>query len=449
MDLIDVETELRRHLADRPVPRAPEGLADRTRSLHRRRRRHQAGVAGAVLATALVFGSIPALRGMLPEVGTAGDVAAPASTEPLPSLYDLPPRGSLSGDQEWLAAVAALPWTSTAADRDTDPPADSHRVTYAADVPGARVALVMGREGAALSAAWFVGPAGAAPTQMTQPTASVRAFPDQPMTLVDTPDPTGPAVLVVVSRPGDTVEYTQGRLVSAAGEETEDVVRLDLTDGAGFREVVPPGVYLGGEEVRVRRDGEQAYALNPTVSDRAADSAFDTTVAIADPRGVRTGLDEGWLQSEARFLVSRYGSGAQGATLELLAGGPVPGQGDPHMAMIGLTFPSGATTAVAVRYRNAGEGSSAASSALSPLPAGTPLLEQAMALRLEDSLAVSAPARAVSAEALAADGTVVSAFPVSGAAVVGLPLSPLVTQVRVLDAAGAVIAQVPATGTVG
>jgi len=71
-------------------------------------------------------------------------------------------------------------------------------------------------------------------------------------------------------------------------------------------------------------------------------------------------------------------------------------------------------------------------------------------VRVAGALAVSAPARAAVAEALAADGTVVAAFPlVDGTAVAELPLTPPVTDVRVLDAAGSVVAQVRVTGTNG
>lgn len=450
MDLIDVEEGLRRHLADRgdDLAPAPRDLAERTRSRHRRYRRRQAGAAGAVLAAALVFGGVPVLRGVLPETAPSGDAAAPSSSAPLPSLYDLPTRGSLAGDEEWLAAVAALPWTAVQlADPDTDPPVDSHRVVYAADVVGARVALVMGEERAVLSAAWFTGPAGAEPAEMTQVLTSQRTFPDQPLTLLDAADPTGPATLTVVSRPGDEAEYVQGLLVAADGEATEDVVDLALTEGTGTARVARPGIYLGTSEVRIERDGEQAYAVYPSASDRLVGSASTTPVELADPRSLRSGLDADWLQSLAASAVSRYGSGTAGATPVLLAGGPVPGAGDPHVAMVGLTFPSGAATAWAVRYSGTGDAGTGATTSAAPLPAGGPLLERVVGVRVEDALAVSAPVRAVTAEALAADGTVVATVAVvDGSAVAGLPAGGQVTEVRVRDGAGAVVGQVRVTG---
>jgi len=450
MDLRDVETELRAHLADRPVPPAPEGLVQRTRVLHRRRRRHQAALAGAGLAVALLVGSVPVLRDALPDV-PGSDVAAPPSAAQ-PSLYDLPVRGSLAGDAGWLEEVAALPWTAVPeADPDTDPPSGSHRVLYAADVPGGRVALVMGAEGAVLSAAWFVGPPGAEPTELTQAAPAARAYPDQPLTLLDAPDATGPAVLVVVSRPGDEATYTQGHLVSATGEETDDVVQVELDDGAGSAEVVSPSVFPGYTEVRVERDGEQAYSLDPGLSDRSLDAELAVPVDVADPRGLRAGdIDEEWLRGLTQSALSRYGSGADGVTPVLLAAGAAAGAGDPHVLMIGLTFPSGATTVWAVRYVTTEGSSSGTTTSLPPAPAGVPLPEQALGVRVAGALAVSAPARAAAAEALAADGTVVAAFPlVDGTAVAELPLTPPVTDVRVLDTAGSVVAQVRVTGTNG
>jgi hypothetical protein len=448
MDLIDVESELRSHLAARGdrVASAPTDLVERTRRRHRQYRRHRAALVGVGLAVALLFGTVPVLRGVLPAVGRS-DTAAPAAS-PLPSLYDLPVRGSLAGDRAWLTDVAALPWRENAAvDPDTVPPIDSHRVLYAADVAGTRVALVMGEEGALLSSAWFTGPAGANPHEMAQAAWSVRAYPDDPLMLLD--DVGGPAVLVVVSRPGDEIEYTSGRTVSAAGDQADVDVALTAEDGVASASVPRPVGYPMSVSVRVVRDGQEVYSDFPSLSDRVADAAM-APMLISDPRGLRSNVEESWLQSLAQSALGSYGSGADGVTPVLLAAGPVAGTGDPHVAMVGLTFPSGATDHWAVRYEAVtGQSSSGNTTSTLPEPAGTPLLAQVVALRVGGALAVSAPASAATAVLLASDGTTVATVPLvdGGGATDLLPApAPVAFRVRALDAAGTVLAEARVTG---
>jgi len=448
MDLLDVERELRSHLAARPVPRAPEGLVARTRELHRRRRRHQAAAGGVVLAVALVFGSVPVLRSTLPDVGRS-DTAAPSSSAALASLYDLPTRGSLADDAGWLAAVADLPWSAEPlVDPHTLPPVESHRVLYAADVRGSRVALVMGRDDGVLSSAWFTGPAGAGPTELTQAAVSVLAYPDQPVTLLDTAD--GGALLLVVSRPGDDISYLAGRTVSAAGASAEDVVSLDVADGVGVAGVPGPVTQLANE-VRVRRDGRLVYSVPAAPSDRAQ-AAAQAPLAVADPRDLSSGVDGSAVQLTVHWAIGTYGSGAEGVTPVLLAAGRLPGDEDVQAVMVGLTFPSGSTVVWASRSATTTDGSSTASTtSLDPVPAaGIPLLDQTVAVRVGGNLAVTAPVGAVSAVVLASDGTTVTTVPLlRGSGVTDLLPSPapVANRVRVLDAGGSVLAEAPVQGT--
>jgi hypothetical protein len=456
MDLrdADVETQLRRHLAasgHRLFP-APTDLADRTRGLHRRRRRHQAAAVGLGLAAVLLFGTVPVLRGALPEVGTT-DAAAPTTSAPLlKSLYDLPARGSLADDADWLAAVAGLPWTNTQIGQDADPPVESHRVLYAAEVPGGRVALVMGQEGALLSSAWFTGPSGASAEQMSQAASSVRAFPDEPVALLDAAGGAGdPAVLVVVSRPGDGIGYTAGQRVSATGALADDRVDLRVEDGTTVAAVSRPVGSLANNAVRVSRDGVEAYSVAPTLSTRAADATM-APVEVSDPRGLRSTIDESWLQTLARSALGFYGSGADGVTPVLLAAGTVTGDGDPRMAMVGLSFPSGASVVWAARYESHADGSTASMTSIDPQAAGAPLLEQTVAVRVGGGLVVSAPASAASATALTSDGTTVTTIPlVTGSGTTDLlpAPAPVAIRVRVLDAAGAVVGEAQVGGAEG
>ena len=450
MDLIDVETELRSHLATRPVPRAPGDLAERTRVRHRRQRRQQAAMVGVGLAVALVFGSIPVLREVLPGVGTTEDAAAP-STARLPSLYDLPPRGSLADDADWLTEAAALPWTEVpGTTSDATPPGGSHRVLYAADLPGARVALVMGKEGALLSTAWFTGPTGAPAAEMTQATSPARAYPDQPLVLLDVPAGGDRGVLVVVSRPGDQIAYVQGQLIAADGSSADDVVQLDVQDGVGVAAVPEPGSVLGAGEVRIRRDGEQVYDVRGILSDRAL-AAAAAAVELGDPRGRRSAVDESALQSTAQWALSSYGSGAEGVTPVVLAAGRVGGDGDPQVTLIGLTFPSGATVLWASRFSTTADGAGTGSTtSVDPVAAGAPLLDRTAAVRVSGALAVTAPAAATTAVVLASDGTTITTVPLTaGSGVTAVPPSPAPPpfRVRVLDAAGTPLAEAQVQGT--
>lgn len=444
MDLLDVETELRTHLATRPAPRAPEGLVERTRVLHRRRRRHQAAVVGVGLAVALLFGSVPVLRAALPDVGRS-DTAAP-STSGLPSLYDLPTRGSLAEDSGWLADVAALPWEQEAlVDQHTLPPVGSHRVVYAADVQDTRVALVMGQDDGSLASAWFTGSAGADPDELTQAAVSVLAYPDQPITLLDVAD--GAGLLLVVSRPGDEVSYLQGAIIAADGTRAEDVVALDVLDGVGVGTVPAPGI-LTSNEVRISRDGRQVYAMPAAPSDRAQ-AAAQAAVDVSDPRGLAAGADPAAVQATARWALGGYGSGTEGVTPVLLAAGRPAGDRDAQVVVVGLTFPSGSTVVWASHTWTAADRSQTTTTSLDPVPAGTPLLDQTVAVRVGGALAVTAPAGAASAVVLASDGTTVTTVPLlRGSGVTDLlpAPAPVAYRVQLLDAAGGVLAEVQVQG---
>jgi hypothetical protein len=449
MDLMDVETELRTHLTSRPTPLAPEGLVERTRLLHRRRRRQQAAVVGVGLAVALLFGSVPVLRAALPDVGRS-DTAAP-STAGLTSLYDLPARGSLADDGDWLDAVAALPWAERpGVDQDTQPPVDSHRVLYAADVQGSRVALVAGRDGAVLSSAWFTGPTGADPDELTQAAASARAYPDQPITLLDVPAGGDTGLLVVLTRPGDRVSYVQGLQVAADGSTTKDLIDLPVTEGVAVATLPAPGGLPGEATVVIDRAGQQAYSIRPATSDRAVDAAL-APIAVSDPRGLRSGITESALQGTARLALSAYGSGAEGVTPVVLAAGTLAGDGEAQALLVGITFPSGATALWASRSGTAADGSgTSTTTSLDPVPAGTPLLDRTAAVRVSGSLLVTAPAGAASAVVLASDGTTVTTVPlVRGSGVTDLlpAPAPVAYRVQVLDAAGGVLAEAQVQGT--
>lgn len=415
MDLLDVETELRSHLATRPTPRAPGDLAARTRLRHRRQRRQQAAVVGVGLAVALVFGSVPVLRGLLPETGTTQDAAAPSRGVSTQSLYDLPPRGALAGDDAWLQAVAALPWRAGEFDPDTPPPVDSHRVAWAGDEAGLRIAFVLGQVDGRLSGTWFTGPAGAGPAEMAQATGVQRLVRNQPLAFVDTADGGASGVLVVVGLPGDTVEYVAGTTVTAAGAEQVDRGPLPGEDGVAAGAVSDP------RSVRavVSRNGQELDSMSYVTSDRAAASAQTPLEELADPRGLGSRVSAQAVQQVLQLLVTTYGSGLDGATPVLLAAGPT---GSGEMVLAGVTFRSGATVLAVGTTRREADGSTTGSiSTADPQPAGSPLTDQLLAVRLGGDVAVQGPEATTVAEVRDDDATPLATLPLTAGSGVGSP----------------------------
>src|SRR5687768_6524563 len=113
----DVERRLRAGLQAWQDEIAP-APADFTARLRERRRRQRqvrtAAVAGLAAAAAVVAVAAIAVRGVLvapdPPPAAPGETAAPGESAPLPDLVDVPTRGSLAGDRDWVTAVRDLDW---------------------------------------------------------------------------------------------------------------------------------------------------------------------------------------------------------------------------------------------------------------------------------------------------------------------------------------------------
>jgi hypothetical protein len=294
----------------------------------------------------------------------------------------------------------------------TDPSStiDHHRVVFAGDVPGERLALVMGRTTSLLSYTWFTGPIGATPAEMQPAMTPQRTLPDQPVTSVDVPDPaSATAVLVVVGRPGDTVEYTTGRVLDADGAERQEERRLTLTDGAGPH--------------RGRRPAGAAGA--------------GRRVLAAEPAAHRPGLLRLWRRRCTRGPAGRR---------RWPAGGPARGPGRLHLPLRRDRHLGRAPRDGRRREQHRGDDEHR-TRARRPAAAG-----QTLTVRVGGPLAVSAPAGATSATVLASDGTTITTVPsVAGSRTPDLrpAPAPVATRIRVQDAAGAVVAEAPVTGTAG
>ena len=159
-------------------------------------------------------------------------------------------RGSLAGDDAFLAAMLARDWStslgSTGEHVELDP--GSRRVVFAADVPGGhRWAVVVARSGVQWLAAWFTGPGGAEPAQMTE---AVPAMPvgSEALVLMDVSAATGP--LVVLAEPGLDAQYSPSLDRAPDGRLVREFAVLPVVDGVPTGEVTMP-ITWGGEAVQV------------------------------------------------------------------------------------------------------------------------------------------------------------------------------------------------------
>ncbi|OMQ16166.1 hypothetical protein A7K94_0204450, partial [Modestobacter sp. VKM Ac-2676] len=272
------------------------------------------------------------------------------------------------------------------------PPTDSHRVAFAGDTATGRVALVLGREDTQLSATWFTGPAGAAADEMLPATQPRETFPDQPQLLIDVADPVDSrGVLVAVSRPGDEFAHSAGPAVAADGSASTAFTPVEAADGVAVVDVPAPTGWLFGRQVQVVRDGSTAYTLPAELSDRAA-TAATSPIPVADPRGLRSSANETWLQGLLQQMLGHYGMRPEDVAPTLLAVGSPTGSAAEQIIMVGLRFPSGATTTWAGRSIADTRSSETGTIAGAPAAAGPDLLDGLFALPLPGGhLAVSGP----------------------------------------------------------
>ncbi len=256
LDDHDVRDALAR-LATRAAPPRGVDTADAAIALSRRQRRTRVAWAGGAVVLAVLAGAVPAL---LPDAGpvpgrTATESTQQATQEPAPALTDLPARGSLAGDGEFLAGVAAIEWSAPLGLNGAalTPTASSRQVLFAGDLPGGRRwALVVGEDAGQGVSAWFGGPAGAAPVDLALLAPPERFSADEPVALLDG---TGAApLLVVVARPGDSARWSSGSIRFDDGSIDRLWTDLPGGDGVFVAEVDPP-VYDGADVVDVAAPG--------------------------------------------------------------------------------------------------------------------------------------------------------------------------------------------------
>jgi hypothetical protein len=366
------------------------------------------------------------------------------------SLFQLPTRGSLAGDESWLAGLTRL-------DALADLPADRH-VLFAGHLLDERVALVLGRGPGGAVAAWLIGPLGAPRQRMALAAPPAPAMASGPIALWDTPESAWlGGVLVVVALPGDPITFLAGRQADSSGRESDLRQQLPATDGVAIAAVGAPVIpHVGSAaagRVVVDRAGSDVV-VRPLLSDRAR-RLSDAPVEPADPRALRAGVDERQLQELLRELLATYGLRPRQLSPVLLAAGPV--HGTDSAVLVGATMPSGATVAwLSVSGRDGDCVVGPLST--TPEPAGPALLDRVVAVRAPPSvpapdggpgtLVISAPREASVAEALAADGSTLARAPLAdGAGVAAMPAES--ATIRVRDAHGSVLGEGPVGRLVG
>lgn len=318
----------------------------------------------------------------------------------------------------------------------------THRVVFADDVAGTRVALVLGRQGARTVFAWFTGPSGADPAGMALAAAPGEVPADDLVAFVDTADRTsGTGLLVAVGRPGDRLSYSHGVDIDDSAEGVRTWTDLPGTDGVVATTAPLPGGWPAEAQLRALRGGATAGPERPVLSDRIL-SADTRSVPPTDPRGLAGAADPALVADAIHSILGQYGLPFDQVHPVLLAAARYDDAGHTEAVLVGTTLPSGATVAwLALRSANGSFGELTPTVAA---PAGTPLLERVFAVPVYGRVLISGPASATSAEMLDANGAALGAVSlVQGAG--GGPLPAGAAGVRLLDAAGHPVASGPLT----
>lgn len=290
-------------------------------------------------------GCAPAFR---PAPAAPSGTATPGERSDRPDLVDVPTRGSLAGDAAWVAGVRELAWPAPEglpAERFVPRPEDRH-VAFAGDVPGGRVALVLGEIGNRTLRMWFTGPADADPDDLRPAVEADDVLPDRGLALWElVEDGAEDGVLVVVAFPGDTAVYAPGLrpLDPVDGSVVEPRRPVELVDGAGSTSAprpvgLPLSTTVGGTTVDL------------DVGDRAA--AELGLPVLEDPRGLRAAVPDEWIDNAVDQLVLLEGIEVEGLTVTLVQAGGVRDTANRGSVLVVGTARDGDTAAVLEVYES-------------------------------------------------------------------------------------------------
>jgi len=451
-------------------------LARRQRSDRRRMASLAAGLAVVMVAVAVPLG--------LSLVGKRdAQVAAPPPT-PAADVFSGPTRGSLAGDADFLTALTQLSWIHPSQFPVEDPmfpnpPVETRHVAFAGDVDSGRWAFIVGPNttqptgdaadpdlqtdlGALsdLAGAWFVGPAGATPEQMTLVTIPRGFSPDMPASLYN--GLTG--ALVVLGAPEDFIEVSARPEVAADATVSRSYTDTETTEGLAVLTVAPnayaASAGMPAVQYRVTRGGA-------VVAEQVPDSYNDPSGVEVSPDlvleylrapEVPPGLEQEQDQHLAAEIVSEYGLTPDQLNLRVHYFGPAPGTGIvAAVTVVTATFPSGAVLTRATWMESFSDGESGGVGCVDQLsPAGAPAAERIIAMRCErpqmgeqvpddpTSLLVVLIPPGIGASSAVADGSsATTAIPLAdpGFAIVAFPDG--AEKVQILAEDGTVLDEVP------
>ena len=255
------------------VPPTDELRRDAARA---RRRRWLVALAACCAVALLAVAVVVSGQGLAPteQPETSERPPAPRTVD----ISDQPTRGSLADDAAFLAALRERPWIDDpTAEFPVEVPTTpgSRRVLFAGDVPGGRWALLVGEPGPfeadpedpravvvsdELVMAWFVGPPGAAPEQMTLGSYPYGLAPGMVPGRLDPRTGT----LVVVAAPGDTIEVSQRVDIDAEGQDSRTWTTVEPDHGIAVVRLDPVDLpWTWSAVYRVLRDGARTTSASP------------------------------------------------------------------------------------------------------------------------------------------------------------------------------------------
>ncbi len=297
--------------------------------------------------------------------GTPTEQAGATTTRP-PAPRDvdisgLATRGSLAYDAAFLAGLRELPWTDAMGGIPVDMTTpESRRVLFAGDVPGARWALLVGESAQSeepgvvsddLLMAWFVGPPGGAPDQMTLGSYPYGIAPGSVPALLDPRTGT----MVVVAAPHDSVEVSQRVDIDAQGQESRTWTPVEMDDGIGVARLDPVDLpWTWSTTFRVLRDDRETISSSP-------DGLFvrfeplELDLAIEFPRSA---AEEERLAAQWAAMAVLGVTGLSPDDVEMTAQAlvPLPAPALGTIALVTIALPSGAVVVTAQWARETPEG---------------------------------------------------------------------------------------------
>jgi hypothetical protein len=449
-----------------PIPPPEELHREVTRARRRWWAVAVAVVIGAVLVAVVVLsGGVQGTPTGRPEA-TPDRSAAPRGLD----VTDMPTRGSLAGDAAFLAGLRELPWideVSGGEPWETPTVPDSRRVLFAGDVPGGRWALLVGRpdpvEAGAdpgvvtatdeLLMAWFVGPPGAAPEEMSLGSYPYRIDAETIPALLD--PHTG--AMVVVAAPGDTVDVSPRVDIDADAQDSRSWIPAEMDDGIGVIHLDPVDLpWTWATVFRVERDGRETISSTPDggivpFGERLLD------LGIEFPR-TPTEEEREAAEWAAQFALSATGLSPDDVEITVRALVAVPDPALGALALVTVELPSGAFFVSGQWARHTADGLTGnADCGMELRPAGSspgdgviaalcPLYDPVSGRELDDVLLVVAPPQVDSVRFYRGDSAFLGEVAVPEGGVLLVPGPQGLTDVEAVTSGGVLLGR---TGPLG